>query len=105
MALNLAGNQKRKFEVRNFANMPNLHFLSLPDGCRLNGNLRRLSKELRWLRWRNMPFAHIPPNLNLLHLISLDFSESTSLAFLWMESDNNLEVHFYLTMLNYLFLN
>ena len=38
---------------------------------------------------------HVPPMLNLLNLISLDFSRNTMLASTWIESDPALEVYFF----------
>jgi hypothetical protein len=90
-ALNLANSDKRKVESKHFARMPNLHFLVL-DGCDLSGNLECISKELRWLQWRDMPLAHFPHCLNLSNLTSLDFSRSSKLVETWVESNLALEV-------------
>lgn len=90
-ALNLVGSRKRKFEAEDFINMPNLHFLELPDGCIVNGDFKCMPKELRWLRWRGMSFSHIPTNLDVSQLTSLDFSESTDMASLWIEANDNFE--------------
>lgn len=92
MALNLAGSRKRKFDAESFANMQNLHFLILPNGCSVNGDLTCISRELRLLRWRDMPFACVPSEINLFHLLSLDFSQSTNLASLWTQSNVSLAV-------------
>lgn len=92
MALNLAACRKRKFDAESFANMPNLHYLKLPNGCSVDGDFRCISRELRLLQWRGMPFARVPRKLNLFHLLSLDFSDSTNLASLWTESNGSLEV-------------
>ena len=53
-ALNLANNRKIEFESKNLTKMTNLHFLVL-DGCNVSGDLKIISKELRWLQWRYMP--------------------------------------------------
>ena len=94
IALNLVGSQKREFEAENFTNMPNLHYLGLPDECMVNGELKCISRELRWLRWRGMPYKDVPMDLDLSQLTSLDFSESSNLASLWVDSSTSLEVHF-----------
>lgn len=91
-ALNLVNSGKTKFESENFAKMTNLHFL-IVDGCNVSGDFGNISKELRFLQWRNMPLIHIPPSIKFLfNLISLDFSQSTKLARIWTESDPALEV-------------
>ena len=94
MALSLSGSQRLKFEVQNFINMPNLHYLIFPNGCNLIGNLENISKRLRWLQWRNIPFAYILMELNLFYLTLLDFSRSSNLASLWIDSNISLEVNF-----------
>ena len=90
--LDLGGSRKRKFQAENFSSMPNLHFLRLPEGCVIDGDLGCMSGELRWLQWKRMPFAHAPAGLNLSHLTSLDFSGSTNLASLWTEASGDKEV-------------
>lgn len=89
----MVGSRKRKFEAENFTNMPNLHYLGLPDGCMVNGELKCISKELRWLRWRGMPYKDVTMDLDLSQLTSLDFSESSNLASIWVDSNGSLEVH------------
>ena len=75
--------------------MPNLHYLALPEGCSIFGDFRCMSKELRFLQWKGMPLSSIPTELDLFHLTSLNFSESTNLASLWADSNTNLsEVSF-----------
>ncbi|KAG0590524.1 hypothetical protein KC19_1G106000 [Ceratodon purpureus] len=91
LALSLVGSRKRKFEVEDFASMPNLHFLELPDGCVVNGDFRRISTKIRWLRWRGIVLDCIPLGLDVSCLTSLDFSRSTNLASLWTESQGNLK--------------
>ncbi|KAG0578816.1 hypothetical protein KC19_4G051400 [Ceratodon purpureus] len=92
MGLNLAESKIQVFETENFTNMPHLHYLQLPRGCKVNGDFRSISRDLRLLRWQAMPFTHIPTGLNLFLLTELDFSHSTSLAKLWTKSNNSLEV-------------
>ncbi|KAG0563881.1 hypothetical protein KC19_8G066900 [Ceratodon purpureus] len=89
-AMNLAKSHKRKYECESFAKMTNLHYLIL-DGCDVNGNFDKVSKELRWLQWRNMPSKHLPPKFNFLNLVSLDFSHSSGLASIWTESNSATE--------------
>ncbi|KAG0598623.1 hypothetical protein M758_12G088800 [Ceratodon purpureus] len=91
VALNLARSRKRKFDAKYFTNVPNLHYLRLPDGCKMYGDLKCISKQLRWLQWRKMPYQNVPKELNLIHLLSLDFSQSTKLASLWVESNDSLK--------------
>ncbi|KAG0590527.1 hypothetical protein KC19_1G106300 [Ceratodon purpureus] len=91
LSLSLIGSRKRKFEVEDFASMPNLHFLELPDGCVVNGDFRRISTKIRWLRWRGVVLDCIPLGLDVSCLTSLDFSRSTNLASLWTESQYNLK--------------
>ncbi|KAG0605125.1 hypothetical protein M758_9G033700, partial [Ceratodon purpureus] len=91
LALSLVGSRKRKFEVEDFASMPNLHFLELPDGCVVNGDFRCISTKLRWLRWRGIVLDCIPLGLDVSCLTSLDFSMSTNLASLWTESQDRLK--------------
>ncbi|KAG0629562.1 hypothetical protein M758_1G112700 [Ceratodon purpureus] len=91
LSLSLIGSRKRKFEVEDFANMPNLHFLELPDGCIVNGDFRWISNKLRWLRWRGIVLECTPFGLDISNLTSLDFSMSTNLASLWTESQDNLK--------------
>ncbi|KAG0622465.1 hypothetical protein M758_3G099400 [Ceratodon purpureus] len=88
IGLNLIGCRKRKFNVENFANMSNLHFLGLPDGCKVNGDFESMPKKLRVFRWRRMPLAYIPNGLSLHHLTSIDFSKSNNLASIWTESNS-----------------
>ncbi|KAG0607534.1 hypothetical protein M758_8G036000 [Ceratodon purpureus] len=88
--LNLANSRKRKFKYDDFGKMTNLHYLVL-DGCDVSGNIGCVSRELRWLQWRNMPLTHIPPMLDFSNLVSLDFSYSTLLANAWVESNPALE--------------
>ena len=90
-ALNLANSRRKEYESKSLAKMTNLHFLVL-DGCNVSGDLESISEELRWLRWRYMPLTFIPPTLNLINLIALDFSWSTMLASTWVESHPALEV-------------
>ncbi|KAG0583656.1 hypothetical protein KC19_3G152600 [Ceratodon purpureus] len=87
LALSLVGSRKRKFEAEDFASMPNLHFLELPDGCVVNGDFRCISTEIRWLRWRGIVLDCIPLGLDVSCLTSLDFSMSSNLASLWTESE------------------
>ncbi|KAG0601411.1 hypothetical protein M758_11G108300 [Ceratodon purpureus] len=89
-ALNLAKSRKRKYECESFAKMTNLHYLIL-DGCDVSGNFDNVSKELRWLQWRNMPLKHVPRMWNFLNLVALDFSNSPGLASIWSESDSATE--------------
>ncbi|KAG0607731.1 hypothetical protein M758_8G050400 [Ceratodon purpureus] len=89
-ALNLANGGEHELEFEYFTKMTNLHFLVL-DGCFINGDLTIISKKLRSLRWRHMPMIQRPPVLNLINLISLDFSESTKAASLWAESNPTLQ--------------
>ncbi|KAG0583307.1 hypothetical protein KC19_3G125600 [Ceratodon purpureus] len=91
LALSLVGSRKRKFEIEDFASMPNLHFLELPDGCIVNGDFRRISTKIRWLRWRGILMETIPVGLDVSCLTSLDFSMSTNLASLWTESQGKLK--------------
>ncbi|KAG0583310.1 hypothetical protein KC19_3G125800 [Ceratodon purpureus] len=91
LALSLVGSRKRKFEVEDFASMPNLHFLELPDGCIVNGDFRCISSKIRWLRWRGILMETIPVGLDVSCLTSLDFSMSTNLASLWTESQARLK--------------
>ncbi|KAG0584090.1 hypothetical protein KC19_3G184300 [Ceratodon purpureus] len=91
LALSLVGSRKRKFEAEDFASIPNLHFLELPDGCVMNGDFRCISTKLRWLRWRGIVLDCIPLGLDLSCLTSLDFSMSTNLASLWTESEDMLK--------------
>ncbi|KAG0582737.1 hypothetical protein KC19_3G081900 [Ceratodon purpureus] len=91
MGLYLEGSKIQEFEAENFTSMPNLHYLQLPRGCKVNGDFRSMPGELRWLRWQAMPYTHIPTGLNLSLLIKLDFSNSTNLAKLWTKSNNSLE--------------
>lgn len=58
----------------------------------MDGDFICMLRELRCLRWRKMPFHHIPMGLKTSHLISLDFSGSTNLASLWTESNENVKV-------------
>ena len=90
-ALNLSKNSKHTFEAKNFAKMPNLHFLIL-DGCSVEGDFENISKELRCLQWKNMPLMHLPSIWNLSNLVSLDFSNSSQLANIWTNSNPTLEV-------------
>ena len=92
MALNLSKSKKQKFEVEDFAKMPNLHFLEMPNGGMMNGDWKHMSKELRWLQWKNTSLTHIPAKLDLSHLTSLDFSESSRLVTLWRKSNCSLVV-------------
>ncbi|KAG0583652.1 hypothetical protein KC19_3G152200 [Ceratodon purpureus] len=87
LALSLVGSRKRKFEAEDFASMPNLHFLELPDGCVVNGDFRCISTKIRWLRWRGIVLDCMPLGLDVSCLTSLDFSKSTNLASLWTESE------------------
>ncbi|KAG0563460.1 hypothetical protein KC19_8G033400 [Ceratodon purpureus] len=89
-ALNLANGGEHEVENEYFTKMTNLHFLVL-DGCFINGDLTIISKKLRSLRWRHMPMIQRPPILNLINLISLDFSHSTKAASFWAESNPALE--------------
>ena len=73
--------------------MPNLHYLGLPDGCMVNGELKYILRELRWLRWRGLPYKDVTMDLDLSQLTSLDFSQSSNLASLWVDSSTSLEVH------------
>ncbi|KAG0582758.1 hypothetical protein KC19_3G083500 [Ceratodon purpureus] len=91
MGLNLEGSRIQVFEAENFTSMPNLHYLQLPRGCKINGDLKSISRDLRLLQWQAMPYTRVPAGLNLCHLIELDFSESTSLAELWTKSNKSLE--------------
>ncbi|KAG0623115.1 hypothetical protein M758_3G149500 [Ceratodon purpureus] len=91
LALSLVGSRKRKFEAEDFASMPNLHFLELPDGCIVNGDFRCISTKLRWLRWRGIVLDCIPLGLDVSCLTSLDFSMSTNLVTLWTESEGVLK--------------
>ncbi|KAG0565948.1 hypothetical protein KC19_7G026000 [Ceratodon purpureus] len=98
LALSLVGSRKRKFEVEDFASMPNLHFLELPDGCVVDGDFRCISTKIRWLRWRGIVLDCIPLGLDVSYLTSLDFSMSTNLASLWTESQGMLKVCFFKTL-------
>ncbi|KAG0564197.1 hypothetical protein KC19_8G091300 [Ceratodon purpureus] len=89
-ALNVANGGENELESLYFTKMSNLHFLIL-DGCFINGDLSIMSKKLRCLRWRNMPMIQGPLVLNLINLISLDFSYSTKVADLWANSNPALE--------------
>ncbi|KAG0615433.1 hypothetical protein M758_5G040900 [Ceratodon purpureus] len=89
-AINLANIKEHEFAFEDFSKMENLHFLTL-DGCNVSGNLEAISKELRCLRWRHMPLTNAPSMLNLSNLISLDFSYSTKLANMWIQSDATLQ--------------
>ncbi|KAG0576085.1 hypothetical protein KC19_5G054400 [Ceratodon purpureus] len=89
-ALNLAKSGEHKFAFEDFAIMDNLHFVIL-DGCNVSGNLEGISKELRFLQWREMPLTSLPSMLSLSNLISLDFSYSTKLANIWAQSGSSLE--------------
>ena len=93
MALDLSKSRKRKFEVEDFAKMPNLNFLKIPKGRVMNGDWRCMSKELRWLRWRNTSLTHVLAELDLSQLVSLDFSKSSNLVTLWKKSNCSLEVN------------
>ncbi|KAG0607530.1 hypothetical protein M758_8G035600 [Ceratodon purpureus] len=88
--LNLANSHMRKFNYDDFKKMTNLHYLIL-DGCDVSGNIGCVSRELRCLQWKNMPLTHVPPVLDFSNLVSLDFSDSTLLANLWVESNPALE--------------
>ena len=90
-AMSLVSGGRHSFDVKNFEEMPNLHFLTL-DGCDVDGNLESIAKELRYLWWRHMPQTHIPPMQNFSNLVSLDFSWSIKLANTWIESEPALEV-------------
>ncbi|KAG0627123.1 hypothetical protein M758_2G175500 [Ceratodon purpureus] len=103
LSLSLVGSRKQKFEAEDFANMPNLHFLELPDGCIVNGDFRCISAKLRCLRWRGIVLEHIPLELDVSYLTSLDFSWSTNLASLWTESQDNLKGFPNLLSLNLMF--
>ncbi len=93
-ALNLSKwGKNRIVESEKIAKMANLHYLIL-DGCAVSGEFGSISSELRWLRWRYMPLTQLPPMQNFSKLISLDFSESTEVANIWVESDPALEVCF-----------
>ncbi|KAG0622263.1 hypothetical protein M758_3G085100 [Ceratodon purpureus] len=100
MGLNLARSKVQEFEAENFTCMPNLHYLQLPRGCKINGDLKSISRDLRLLQWQAMPYTRVPAGLNLCHLIELDFSESTSLAELWTKSNKSLESCSNLRVLN-----
>ncbi|KAG0582756.1 hypothetical protein KC19_3G083300 [Ceratodon purpureus] len=100
MGLNLVGSQVQEFEAENFTSMPNLHYLQLPRGCKVNGDFRSMPRELRWLQWQGIPYTHVPRGLNLSLLTELDFSKSTSLAELWTKSNNSLESCSNLRVLN-----
>ncbi|KAG0564039.1 hypothetical protein KC19_8G078200 [Ceratodon purpureus] len=89
-ALNLAKSWRRKYECASFAKMTNLHYLIL-DGCDVSGNFDNVSKELRWLQWRNMPLINLPQMFDFLNLVSLDFAESPCLASIWTESNSATE--------------
>ncbi|KAG0563627.1 hypothetical protein KC19_8G046500 [Ceratodon purpureus] len=89
-ALNLAKSRRQKYECERFGKMTNLHYLIL-DGCDVNGNFDIISKELRWLRWRNMPLVHLPRMFDFMNLVSLDFSQSPRLASMWTESNSATE--------------
>ncbi|KAG0563685.1 hypothetical protein KC19_8G051300 [Ceratodon purpureus] len=89
-ALNLAKSRRRKYECASFANMTNLHYLIL-DGCDVSGNFDNVSRELRWLQWRNMPLIHLPQMFDFLNLVSLDFAESPCLASIWTKSNSATE--------------
>ncbi|KAG0610829.1 hypothetical protein M758_7G095000 [Ceratodon purpureus] len=88
--LNLANSRMRKFKYDDLEKMTNLHYLIL-DGCDVSGNICCISRELRWLQWRNMPLTHVPPMLDFKNLVSLDFSYSTLLANAWTKSNPALE--------------
>ncbi|KAG0607563.1 hypothetical protein M758_8G038700 [Ceratodon purpureus] len=88
--LNLANSRTRKFKYDDFEKLTNLHYLIL-DGCDVSGNIGCVSRELRWLQWRNMPLTHIPHTLDFSNLVALDFSYSTYLANVWIESNPALE--------------
>ncbi|KAG0622302.1 hypothetical protein M758_3G088300 [Ceratodon purpureus] len=100
MALNLKRSQNKHFEAKTFANMSNLHSLVLPHGGLVNGDLGCMSKELRMLQWRGMPFTNVPTRLNLRHVVSLDFSFSSNLAILWTDSTIGFEGYPNLQKLN-----
>ena len=90
-AMSLVNGGRHSFDVKNFEEMRNLHYLIL-DECDVDGNLGSIAKELRYLRWRHMPRTHIPSMQKISNLVSLDFSKSTKLANVWIESDTTLEV-------------
>ncbi|KAG0582798.1 hypothetical protein KC19_3G086800 [Ceratodon purpureus] len=100
MVLNLERSQNKHFEAKTFTEMPNLHSLVLPHGSRINGDLGIMSKELRMLQWRGMPFSNVPTRLNLRHILFLDFSDSSKMASLWTESTTSFEGHPNLQHLN-----
>ncbi|KAG0622297.1 hypothetical protein M758_3G087800 [Ceratodon purpureus] len=93
MVLNLERSQKKHFEAKTFGKMSNLHSLILPHGGMIDGDLDGMSKELRMLQWTGMPFSSVPTRLNLHHILSLDFSDSSDMAFLWTELTTNFEGH------------
>ncbi|KAG0588190.1 hypothetical protein KC19_2G223500 [Ceratodon purpureus] len=95
LSLSLVGSRKQKFEAEDFASMPNLHFLELPDGCVVTRDFRCISTKIRWLRLRGIVLDCIPLRLDLSCLTSLDFSMSTNLASLWTEPQSMLEVCFF----------
>ncbi|KAG0583595.1 hypothetical protein KC19_3G148200 [Ceratodon purpureus] len=91
LALSFVGSRKRKFEAEDFASMPNLHFLELPDGSVVNGDFRCISTKIRCLRWRGIVLDGIPLGLDVSCATSLDFSMSTNLASLWTDSQGMLK--------------
>eukprot|EP01018_Ginkgo_biloba_P010407 Gb_25096 [translate_table: standard] len=54
------------------ARMPNLQLLWLGAGTRLEGDIREISSNLRWLRWEACPLERLPSKWYIEHLAVLD---------------------------------
>ena len=78
-------------KAESYAKLRELRYLLLDDGCSINGNFSKWSKELKWLQWRYFPYKELPESLYLQNLAVLDLSDSHCLTRVWSK-DMEIEV-------------
>ncbi|XP_024641851.1 disease resistance protein RUN1 isoform X2 [Medicago truncatula] len=84
LALKLPRVDAKCFSTKAFKKMKRLKLLLLA-GVKLDGNFECLSRNLRWLSWNEFPLTHIPTNLFLGNLVSIEL-ENSNVKLMWKEA-------------------
>jgi hypothetical protein len=93
VALKLPTANAKCFCSKAFKKMKRLRLLQLA-GVKLDGDFEYLSKNLRWLSWKEFSLTSIPANFYRENLVSIEL-ENSNVKLLWKEAQVLILISFF----------
>jgi len=84
LALKLPIASSKRFNTEAFKKMHRLRLFQLA-GVQLDGDLKYLSRNLRWVSWDGFPLASLPSNFYQENIVSIEL-ENSNIRHVWKET-------------------